>query len=91
MPYQENFDIIAFRSRQHAFHFSQVLRDQGISTQVMSTPKEVALGCGLSIRFSTYMTRQIMQIYKRYNSPILGFYHVVRTGSTSQMTRIPHQ
>ena len=73
MPYQESFDIIAFRSRQHAFHFSQVLRDQGISSQVMSTPKEVALGCGLSIRFSPYNTKQILQIYKRFNSPILGF------------------
>lgn len=89
MPYQEIFDILSFRSRQHAFHFSQVLRDQGINNQVMSTPKEVALGCGLSLRFSPYMTRQILQIYKQYNSPIIGCYHVERTGSNTIITRIP--
>lgn len=89
MPYQESFDIIAFRSRQHAFRFSQILRDQGIGTQVMSTPKEVALGCGLSLRFSPYQTKKIMQIYKLYNLPIIGFFHVERTGSTSHVSRIP--
>lgn len=89
MPYVENFDILSFRSRQHAFHFSQILKDHGISTVVMSTPKEVALGCGLSLRFSPYRTRRILQIYRQYNSPIIGCYHVVRTGSHTAITRIP--
>ena len=90
MPYQESFDIIAFRSRQHALHFSQILRNEGYNNQIMSTPKEVALGCGLSIRFSPYMTPQIINIFRRYNKPIIGFYHVVRTGANSTITRIPH-
>jgi hypothetical protein len=89
MPYQESFDILSFRSRQHAFYFNQVLRDQGIATQVMSTPKEVALGCGLSLRFSPYMTRRILQIYRQFNSPVIGCYHVIRTGSGTTITRIP--
>lgn len=89
MPYLESFDILSFRSRQHAFHFSQILRDQGISNQIMSTPKEVALGCGLSIRFSPYMTRRILQIYRQYNSPIIGCYHVERSGTNTSITRIP--
>jgi hypothetical protein len=89
MPYRESFDILSFRSRQHAFHFGQILRDQGIPNQVMSTPKEVALGCGLSLRFSPYLTRRILQIYRQYNSPIIGCYHVERTGSSTSITRIP--
>lgn len=89
MPYQETFDIIAFRSRQHAFHFSQILRDQGIGSQVMSTPKEVALGCGLSIRFSPYVTNRVLNIYRNYNSPIIGCFHVTRNGSTTSIARIP--
>jgi len=89
MPFQEVFDILSFRSRQHAFHFSQILHNNGIATQVMSTPKEVALGCGLSLRFSPYVTARVLQIYKQYNSPIIGCYHVVRTGSETKITRIP--
>ncbi len=90
MPYQESFDIIAYRSRQHAFQFSQVLRNNGYQVQVMSTPKEVAVGCGLSIRFSPYMTQGIRQLFQRYSKPIIGFYHVERLGTRSVVTHIPY-
>jgi hypothetical protein len=89
MPFHEKFDILAFRSRQHAFHFSQILRDHGIASQIMSTPKEILLGCGLSLRFSPYMRERVLRIYKQYNSPITGCYHVERVRSESKITRIP--
>lgn len=89
MPLQEKFDILSFRSRQHAFHFSKILRDHGIASQIMSTPKEILLGCGLSLRFSPYMTDRVIRIYKQFNSPITGCYHLERTGSETRITRIP--
>ncbi|NLC45291.1 MAG: DUF3343 domain-containing protein [Clostridiales bacterium] len=89
MAFQESFDILSFRSRQHAFHFSQILRERGIPTQTMSTPKEVALGCGLSLRFSPYVTSKVLHIYRQFNSPVIGCYHVVRTGADTRVTRIP--
>lgn len=89
MAFQESFDILSFRSRQHAFHFSQILRERGISTQVMSTPKEIALGCGLSLRFSPYVTSRVLNIYRQFNSPVIGCYHIVRTGADTHVTRIP--
>jgi len=89
MPFQESFDIIAFRSRQHAFYFSQVLRDHGISSQIMSTPKEILLGCGLSVRFSPHVRSRVLRIYKQINSPITGCYHIIRTGNETRFSRIP--
>ncbi|MGI6539068.1 MAG: DUF3343 domain-containing protein [Caldicoprobacterales bacterium] len=89
MPFQESFDILSFRSRQHAFYFCNILRDHGISSQVMSTPKEVALGCGLSLRFSPYVTRRVLDIYRLYNIPVIGCYHIDRCGSGTRITRIP--
>ena len=89
MPYQETFDILSFRSRQHALHFAQILRDQGIPTQVMSTPKEVAVGCGLSLRFSPYMTGRVLPLCRQYNPPVIGCYRVARTGANTLITRIP--
>lgn len=88
MPYQESFDIVAFRSRQHAFHFSQVLRQEGYQALVMSTPKEVALGCGLSVRCSPYMRPQVLRILKRYNKPVQGVYHVIREGASTAVSRV---
>ena len=89
MPIQERFDIIAFRSRQHAFHFSHILRNHGISSQIMSTPKEISLGCGLSVWVSPHVRSRVLRIYKQVNSPITGCYHVVRTGADSEIIRIP--
>ena len=46
------FGIASFRSRQQVFAFEAALSRAGIRTQVVSTPREVALGCGLSVRFA---------------------------------------
>ena len=40
------FGIASFRSRQQVFAFEAALSRAGIRTQVVSTPREVALGCG---------------------------------------------
>ncbi|HHU78085.1 MAG: DUF3343 domain-containing protein [Caldicoprobacterales bacterium] len=89
MPSQEVFDILSFRSRQHAFHFKKILSDRGIPTQIMSTPREVALGCGLSLRFSPFMTSRILRIYRQCSIPVIGCYHVERAGPETRIIRIP--
>ncbi|HZK35089.1 MAG TPA: DUF3343 domain-containing protein [Bacillota bacterium] len=89
MPYSESYDIVAFKSRQHAFHFNQILRDGGISTQLMSTPRGVSLGCGISIRFSTYMTQRVIGLYKETSIEIIGFYHIEKTGNNLHISMIP--
>ncbi len=89
MAYKETFDIVAFRSRSHALRFSQILKDSGYSNHVISTPKEVSIGCGLSVKFSPALTPYVVRIYSIYRYPISGFYHIERIGSTVQVTRIP--
>ena len=49
----ESYGVAAFRSRQQVLRFEQQLRQEGIGNiRVVSTPREVAVGCGLSIQFS---------------------------------------
>ena len=48
---QEQFGIGAFRSRQQVMRFDSALRRAGVATQVISTPHEVSVGCGLSVQF----------------------------------------
>ena len=43
------FGIASFRSRQQVFAFEGALSRQGLRAEVVSTPREVALGCGLSV------------------------------------------
>jgi len=84
----ENFAIIAFRSRQHALYFNQILKREGYEVQLISTPKGISLGCGLSLRFSPHQINKIIEVYKHNTVPIIGFYLVKRTGNYSELKRV---
>ncbi|NLI60382.1 MAG: DUF3343 domain-containing protein [Clostridiales bacterium] len=89
MPNVEEFNFISFNSRQHALYFSQLLRNAGYSSQIISTPKGVSLGCGLSLKISPHATGKVLDIYRRNRIPIIGFYSIKRIGNHSQLYRIP--
>ena len=86
----ESYGVAAFRSRQQVLRFEQQLRQEGIGNiRVVSTPREVAIGCGLSVRFELADTPQVMQIYRRVNpSALIGFYRVDHYG-TQQIQLTP--
>lgn len=44
--------VVAFRSRAHTVRFSEFLRKNGVYCQIINTPKEAGVGCGLSVRLS---------------------------------------
>lgn len=74
----EIFGVAAFRSRQQMFHFASALERAGIRTQVISTPREVQVGCGLSVRFDLRDADRVMDVYRRYNpGNLIGFYRVM--------------
>ncbi len=74
---QETFGIAAFRSRQQVMRFDSALRRAGISTQIISTPREVSIGCGLSVRFDVRDARAVVDVYRRAQpGNLIGFYQV---------------
>jgi len=90
MNYIEECGLIAVKSRQHAIYLSDMLRAAGCPAQLVSTPREISLGCGLSIRFPINMTREVIKVYERYRFPISGIYHIKQRGNRMQIIRIPH-
>jgi len=90
LPVHESYDIVAFRSRQHALHFNRLLSSQGYITHIMTTPREIAMGCGLSVKFSPQITSKVIQAYRAYSTPIIGFFRVRMEGNTMRFVRIPH-
>ena len=78
---QEIFGIAAFRSRQQVTRFDAALRRAGIRSQVISTPRDVSIGCGLSVRFDLRDAPSVQQVY-RHTRPgnLIGFYRVERKG-----------
>lgn len=42
--------IVAFRSRAHTIKFYEFLRHNGVPAEIVNTPKEAGVGCGLSVK-----------------------------------------
>lgn len=77
-----SFGIASFRSRTQVLRLEDALRRAGLSASVISTPREVAIGCGLSVRFELAEIPQVMNVYRRVNpSALIGFYRVDNYGT----------
>ena len=46
------FVVVAFRSRAHTVKFAEFLRANGVGVEIINTPKEAGVGCGLSVKVS---------------------------------------
>ncbi|MDR3050964.1 MAG: DUF3343 domain-containing protein [Oscillospiraceae bacterium] len=78
----EIFGIAAFRSRQQVLRFESALKRAGVRVQVVSTPRDVAVGCGLSVRFDMQDADRVVGAYRQTSpSNLIGFYQVTRTGN----------
>ena len=72
-----SFGIAAFRSRTQVLRLEDALRRAGLDAGVISTPREVAMGCGLSVRFNLADTPKVMTVYRHLNpGALVGFYRV---------------
>ena len=72
-----SFGIAAFRSRTQVLRLEDALRRAGLSAGVISTPRQVAIGCGLSVRFELSEYAQVMAVYRRLSpTALVGFYRV---------------
>ena len=77
-----SFGIASFRSRTQVLRLEDALRRAGLHAGVISTPREVAMGCGLSVRFELEETPQVMAVYRRLNpGALIGFYRVEDYGT----------
>lgn len=84
---QESYTIAAFRSRQQVMRFEDALRRSGINAGIVTTPREVAMGCGLSVRFDLRDADRVRQIYRRVNpGNLIGFYRVDYTGGRARIS-----
>lgn len=76
---EENYCIAAFRSRQQVMAFERAMRLLGGSPTIITTPRAVAMGCGLSVKFAPADLDRARQAY-RHMPPgnLVGFYRIDR-------------
>ena len=74
---EEWFGVAAFRSRQQVQAFAQLLRRAGVPSGIVTTPRSISVGCGLSVRFRLEDSDDVLDVY-RHHQPgnLIGFCRV---------------
>lgn len=88
----ESFGIVAFRSRQQVLRLQSALRRAGLKAEIVATPKDVAIGCGLSVQFELSQAQEVMKEYNKLaTSNLIGFYQLDRLDhKTTRLTPLLH-
>lgn len=87
---REVYGIAAFRSRQQVLHFEDTLRREGLHVRVVTTPRAIAMGCGLSVRFEIADADKVRWLLRRTNpGNLIGLYRVDYGGMKPVITPIP--
>lgn len=75
------FIIMAFRSRAHTIKFYNLLKANGLSVEIINTPKEAGVGCGLSIKFMPQNLNLVKRAFSITSlSSFAGFFAVKDMG-----------
>ena len=59
--------IIVFRSRTQVINFKRMLENIGVYSQIISTPRRLSIGCGLSLKIASkdfYKAKELLDVYK---------------------------
>ena len=76
---EENFCIAAFASRLQVMAFEEAVTAHGINASIVTTPRAVALGCGLSVCFEEKDASRVKALYQALGlGNLIGFYRVTR-------------
>jgi len=76
------YGVAAFRSRQQVLRFETVLRQHGVPTQVVTTPRDISMGCGLSVRFPMDRLSEVRRALMASNpGNLIGLYRAEYDGA----------
>jgi len=76
------YGVAAFRSRQQVLRFEAALRRRGVPTRVVTTPRDISMGCGLSVRFSLADLAAVRRVLAAENpGNLIGLYRAEYDGA----------
>ena len=79
---QDAYGVAAFRSRQQVLRLESALRAQGVPVSVISTPRDISMGCGLSLRFPLGSAQAVRRTIGRGpGNNLIGLYRADYDGS----------
>ena len=81
--------IVVFRSRKQTAKMYEIFTLNGVPSKIINTPREVNVGCGISVRFDEAFFAKAKVLANRYpQTSFVGFFKVFISGSKYVAKRI---
>lgn len=69
-------NVVTFESTHHAIAGEKYIKEKGLNTKTIPTPREITASCGLSIKFEIQDLKQIEEIINQHKLKIEGIYSI---------------
>lgn len=77
------FGLAVFRARTETITFANLLKSYGVNVMIISTPRQINVSCGISVRFSQNQMDVAKSILARRKfNTFAGFYFCKQVGAT---------
>ena len=84
-----NYLLISFKSRNSIFAFNRILKQFGISSEIINTPKQITMSCSLSLRIKKEHISLAVRALKQSNLPgFLGIFGINHSKNSDKFIRI---
>lgn len=81
--------IISYKSRNSLYAFAQILRQYGIASTIINTPRNIAISCGLSLKVDFGHYNHVIGLINNANLPgFWGVFMLVKTSTHDQIERL---
>lgn len=83
-----SYAFVSFISRTTTSRAYNFLLSKGVSCQLFSTPREVNVGCGLSVRFSHGDADRVRNLIGNSHPNLVGYFRVTTDKGSRIVARI---
>lgn len=77
---QADYYIAVFKSRNQTMQYYNALKTERVQCEIVNTPRQVSLGCGLSVRFGSGALTRALAVLRRLNLYSYGGMFAVTRG-----------
>ena len=84
-----NHLLISFKSRNSIFAFNRILKQFGITSEIINTPKQVSISCGLSLKIKKEHFSVVVRVLNQSKLPgFLGVFSINPSKNNAKFIRI---
>ncbi len=78
---------VAFRSRADTVAFSRYLDNYGLRHEIINTPKEAGVGCGLSVKVNKNNFYYVKKAVHEFNRKSFAGFFLITEGGKNRIVR----